>query len=628
METLLEGFTGSIIEFMFNRRSARCSNGNLGNGFKVDHELLNPPFLPTNPQNSGESSPSSGASLEGDSQDSGGFKVNHELLNPPFLPTNPQHSGESSPSSGLSLEGDSQDSGGFKVNHELLNPPFLPTNPQHSGESSPSSGLSLEGDSQDSGDFSNVCLKYINEMLMDEDLETKPCMLQDCLALQAAEKSFYEALGQEYPPSSSQPCLDQNTESPDDSFGGGSSIDLSNSSAAADFLFASSCLYDQGEPKFSCIRSDNLLVADSFSGIQSVLQVKGGIPVKPLQNGNCEIIHLEIPPFVPEEQTRTVVAMAENTSRSTSPNESRWLKNHQREDSDDLEDGRSNKHSAVYAGDSEPLEMFDEILLCPGGVHDSLTCTLHESTGSGGSRTLQHNGHSGGSNAKSTRSRSKVRLAGTRTPVYTPLVSNGTSAAAILKAYKVYVTACPFKRMSNFFANRTIRKLAESQKATRIHIIDFGILYGFQWPCLIQRLSERPGGPPRLRVTGIELPQPGFRPAERVEETGRRLEKYCLRFNVPFEYNVIAQKWETIRLEDLKLERDELVVVNSLYRLRNIPDETLVVSSPRDTVLKLIRRINPRFICPWGSQRDIQCTLLCHTVPGGALSLLSIVRYV
>ncbi|XP_042979961.1 scarecrow-like protein 14 [Carya illinoinensis] len=131
----------------------------------------------------------------------------------------------------------------------------------------------------------------------------------------------------------------------------------------------------------------------------------------------------------------------------------------------------------------------------------------------------------------------EVRLAGTRTPDYTPLVSNGTSAADILKAYRVYVTACPFKRMSNVFANRTIRKLVLSQKATRVHIIDFGILYGFQWPCLIQRLSERPGGPPKLRITGIELPQPGFWPAERVEETGRRLENYCKRFNVPFEYS-------------------------------------------------------------------------------------------
>ncbi|KAK9940563.1 hypothetical protein M0R45_017217 [Rubus argutus] len=145
--------------------------------------------------------------------------------------------------------------------------------------------------------------------------------------------------------------------------------------------------------------------------------------------------------------------------------------------------------------------------------------------------------------------------------------------------------------MSQFFANRTILKLAKNE--TRLHIIDFGISYGFQWPCLIQHLSERPSGPPKLHITAIELPQPGFRPRERVEETGRRLARYCERFNVPFEYNVIAQKWETIQHEDLKIESNELVVVNCLHRLRHIHDETVMENSPRDVVLKLIKNINP-----------------------------------
>ncbi|KAE8680448.1 scarecrow-like protein 14-like [Hibiscus syriacus] len=143
-----------------------------------------------------------------------------------------------------------------------------------------------------------------------------------------------------------------------------------------------------------------------------------------------------------------------------------------------------------------------------------------------------------------------------RAPSYSPLISNRTSAADILKAYGVYVLACPFKKM---------------------------------------RLSARAGGPPKLRITGIEFPQPGFRPDERVEETGRRLKRYCERFNVPFEYNVIAKKWETIQLEELKINKDEVVVVNCLYRLKNLPDDTLSSSSARDTVLKLIRSINPEF---------------------------------
>ncbi|XP_059429525.1 scarecrow-like protein 11 isoform X1 [Corylus avellana] len=481
-----------------------------------------------------------------------------------------------------------------QVSDEFVNLPNVrPTNSRDSSDSS---------DPSDSGDFSNVFLKYINEMLMEEDLETKPCMLQDCLALQAAEKSFYEALVQESPPSSSSNQLHpghfhQNTESPDCTSPAGSSSECTNRYAA---------------------------------------------PFKSLPNGNFEIIDLESIPSVPDpEKTRDVVAEAEKNRRDSS----RGKKNHQRQDGDDQ--GRSNKQSVVYAGDPVPIDLFDKVLLlCPSEEDSSASCVSHESSGNGGgsSRKFQPN-------AKTTRSKKQgnkgeivdlwtlltqcaqavasgdqrtaneqikqirrhssssgdgnqrlahyvanaleARLAGTRVPVYTAHVSNGRSAADILKAYQVYVKACPFKRMSNFFANRTIRKLTLSQKASRIHIIDFGILYGYQWPCLIQRLSERPGGAPKLRLTGIELPQPGFRPAERVEETGRRLENYCKRFNVPFEFSVIAKKWETIQLEDLKIDGDELTVVNCLYRLKNLPDETMVANSPRDTVLKLIKRINP-----------------------------------
>nr|GMD69321.1 scarecrow-like protein 30 [Ipomoea batatas] len=165
------------------------------------------------------------------------------------------------------------------------------------------------------------------------------------------------------------------------------------------------------------------------------------------------------------------------------------------------------------------------------------------------------------------------------------------SAAEMLKAYQVYVTACPFKKMSNIFANKTIGKL--TRKATAIHIIDFGVLYGFQWPCFIQGISLRPSGPPKLRITGIDFPQPGFRPAERVEDTGRRLANYCKRFNVPFEYTAIAAKrWDTISLDELKTDREELLIVNCLYRLKNTPDDE---NSPRDAVLNLIKQTNPDF---------------------------------
>ncbi|KAK3041891.1 LOW QUALITY PROTEIN: hypothetical protein RJ639_002173, partial [Escallonia herrerae] len=105
--------------------------------------------------------------------------------------------------------------------------------------------------------------------------------------------------------------------------------------------------------------------------------------------------------------------------------------------------------------------------------------------------------------------------------------------------------------MSNIFANRSI------SGQTTLRIIDFDILFGFQWPCLMQAISLRPGGPQSF---GLQ-------------------ESTCLN----------QKKRDTIQLEHLKIDGDELIVINSLYRLTDVPDETVL---SKDDVLKLIRSIN------------------------------------
>lgn len=422
-------------------------------------------------------------------------------------------------------------------------------------------------------DHSDAILKFINIMLMEEeDLENKPCMLHDCLALQAKEKSLYDLLNT------------NNNNNNLDHFSSGSSSDISS------FLESS--------------WSDNL--RDFESSLMSP---------SPMHNPPSLLPPLDNQP-------------------------TREKKHRYREDGESAEDQRSNKQLANNVGESEPLEMFDKVLLCSntddpmnmmstcdgarnkkwqpkgtgrgrprggakkqGVVVDlrSLLMQCAQAVATYDARTVNdlllkirhHSSPHGDATERLAHYFAKAleaRLAGTGTAVYA--FSNARiSAAVILRGYQTFITACPFKKMSNLLANKTIRKLAHSTPT--LHIIDFGILYGFQWPCLIQALSERPGGPPMLRITGIDFPQPGFRPAERVADTGHRLARYCERFGVPFQYNAIAQKWETIKVEDLKIAKDELLVVNSLYRLQNVPDETVVVNSPRDAVLKLIKKINP-----------------------------------
>lgn len=578
------------------------------------------------------------------------------------------------------LKGFAVSTDGFKFNHdhpvsffpdprrpEFMEEPPLPppsnspVDSHHASVSSPSlssSSTTSEADSPplELRDTSDVVLKFISEMLLEEDLEGKPWMLEDTFALQAAEKSFYDVLGQKYPPSPNQSAAYPGAQNLDDQ------IPHRVCSNEAHPAATSSGFYYQGGCDPSNLQAASFVepqvgafpVPNSFSDIQSFgylrrrsREASGFV----FPNSQSEIVHLESntlsKPAGRGNMVKNVVGVAENEGYITTSG-SRAKKNHRRERGDDNLEWSSNKQSAVYRDDCHGLEeMFDKVLLYHGDNDE--TNALRGSAHGGGIGKLQDKKQGKGSGKttgfkkqnskeedvvdlwtlltqcaqaaasydqrtatkllKQIREHSsesgdatqrvahyfadglEARLAGIGSPSFTLHLGITTSSADILRAYQLQVTACPFKRMSNFFANRTILKL--SKKATRIHIIDFGILYGFQWPCLIQHLSQRPGGPPKLRITGIELPQPGFRPSDRVEETGRRLENYCKRFNVPVELKVIAQKWETIKVEDLNIDRDEFTVVNCVNRLKYIADETVMINNPRDTVLKLMRNINP-----------------------------------
>ncbi|KAL7107796.1 hypothetical protein ACP275_06G077300 [Erythranthe tilingii] len=499
------------------------------------------------------------------------------------------------------------------------------------GLNSQSQVQSSEGDPPEEFDFSDIVLKYISYILMEEEVEDKTCMFQESAALQAAEKSFYDLLGEQ-----------SSIESPDEKFleeSRGYSYSDDAESLCPDWHPRDN-ITSQSYYSSSSTSSNNgggttiidgpidspvstLKIPDMFLDIESALQFKKGVE--------------EASKFLPSGINLVKV---ENKLDSNEEflDLSRGKKNHQRNSS---EEERSSKQSAICSESSVSSDMFDKVLLCSGGKNESaLRKELSEATSQNAQQsniTKSTRGKKQGSKRnvvdlrtlltlcaqavaaddrrtaneflKQIRQNSSMtgdgmqrlahyfangleaRMAGSGTQIYKSLLNLPTSASDILKAYHTYLATCPFKKISHFFANKTIMNV--SQKATRLHIIDFGILYGFQWPCFLQRLSSRPGGPPKLRITGIDLPCPGFRPSERVEETGRRLASYAKTFKVPFEFNAIAQKWETIKIEDLKIDEDELLVVNCLYRFRNLLDETVIVNSPRNIVLNLIRNMNP-----------------------------------
>ncbi|KAL4576279.1 hypothetical protein LXL04_012371 [Taraxacum kok-saghyz] len=513
---------------------------------------------------------------------------------------------------------------------------------------SPPSSSNNEADLHEDFDLSDVVFKYINQMLMEEDIEEKTCMLHESAALQAAEKSFYDALMVNEPrfstPHPTVPLYNNDgreeiTLTDYNGFGGNSSI--SGTSLSCDVTDYDSPLVpsisvnldsESRSQSSHCSSTSNSYSMDSLTdsplSIQSnrsAMQFQKGISRSLLSNEN-------------KESTNPVVIKSENNKqqRSSIPERTRGKKNPYPKDLDN--DGRTSKQSAVYTEPTVRSKMFDDVLLCNGGknvihcdvVHNGVTKPQQKGNGGKGRgkkgvkkdvvdlRTLlslcaqaiaANDQRSAVDLLKQIRDNSsptgdgmqrlahyfsiglEARMAGSGTEIYKALIFRPTSAVDVLKAYHLYLSCCPFLKISNFFSNKTILHTAQNKK--KLHIVDFGILYGFQWPCFIQRLSTRHGGPPELRITGIDFPCPGFRPSQRVEETGRRLANYAETFNVPFKFKAIAQKWETITIQDLELDPDETLIVNCAYRFRYLLDETVVVDSPRNKVVNLIRKMKP-----------------------------------
>ncbi|XP_010535475.1 PREDICTED: scarecrow-like protein 30 [Tarenaya hassleriana] len=401
---------------------------------------------------------------------------------------------------------------GFRL--EESGPCCKPRNPQETGNDSfmcfrkpESQNPSFDNSAAGSDDF--VVLKYINDMLMEEDLEGQSCMLQDSLALQAAERSFYEALHDQSSPS------DQNSNDQSHDFAGNFTTP-------------------------SGLHQPTLAFTDS-----------------------------------PENADSAYILYGESQRR------------YRPRDDDDLENGRTIKQPAI-SSEIELSEKFEELLL---------SCTGNNQETSPNSQA-NHNHENRTRRAKGSSYRSL-----TQNPESVDLQSLLMQCAQAVASFDHRTATEKLKeirshssrygdgtrRLAFYFAEALESRIAGTQSpqlfsklpSSRTSIVD--ILKGYKLP----------GGPPVLRITGIEMPQPGYRPSERVEETGRRLKRFCDKFNVPFEYNFIAKKWETISPDELVITKEETTVVNCVYRLRYVPDETVSMNSPRDIALKLFRDINP-----------------------------------
>ncbi|KAK9071321.1 hypothetical protein SSX86_009889 [Deinandra increscens subsp. villosa] len=159
--------------------------------------------------------------------------------------------------------------------------------------------------------------------------------------------------------------------------------------------------------------------------------------------------------------------------------------------------------------------------------------------------------------------------------------------------YHHYYEACPYLKFAHFTANQAILEAFDGQDC--VHVIDFNLMQGLQWPALIQALALRPGGPPLLRLTGIGPPSLDGR--DSLREIGLKLAELARSVNVRFAFRgVAASRLDDVKPWMLQVSPKEAVAVNSIMQLHKLLGPNSSRGPPIDLVLDWIRDLNPRIL--------------------------------
>ncbi|KAG1331117.1 scarecrow-like protein 21 [Cocos nucifera] len=155
-------------------------------------------------------------------------------------------------------------------------------------------------------------------------------------------------------------------------------------------------------------------------------------------------------------------------------------------------------------------------------------------------------------------------------------------------AFTQLYQASPYYQFAHFTANQAIIEAFEKeemQNGRRLHVIDFDVSYGFQWPSLIQSLSDKAtsSSPISLRIMGFGGS------IEELRETETRLVNFtkgCR--NLIFKFEGLLRGSSS---SDFKIEKDATLVVNLVFYLQNLRSSSEIYDT-----LMAIYSLNPSVV--------------------------------
>ncbi|KAG6714152.1 hypothetical protein I3842_05G189200 [Carya illinoinensis] len=154
-----------------------------------------------------------------------------------------------------------------------------------------------------------------------------------------------------------------------------------------------------------------------------------------------------------------------------------------------------------------------------------------------------------------------------------------------------FYETCPYLKFAHFTANQAILEAFEGKK--RVHVIDFSMNQGMQWPALMQALALRPGGPPAFRLTGIGPPAPDN--SDHLQEVGWKLAQLAETIHVEFEYRgFVANSLADLNASmlDLRPREVESVAVNSVFELHKL----LARPGAIEKVFSVVKQMKPDIV--------------------------------
>ncbi|XP_076885783.1 DELLA protein GAI-like [Bidens hawaiensis] len=133
--------------------------------------------------------------------------------------------------------------------------------------------------------------------------------------------------------------------------------------------------------------------------------------------------------------------------------------------------------------------------------------------------------------------------------------------------YMHFYETCPYLKFAHFTANQAILEAFAGK--TSVHVVDFGMKQGMQWPALMQALALRNGGPPKFRLTGIGSPSGDD--VDYLQEVGWKLAQLADTINVEFEFRgFVAESLVDLDPRMFELRNDEVLAVNSVFELHQL----------------------------------------------------------